>query len=246
MLEYAMRKNSAQLLFEEAEKRKLSPQWETKYGLFSYQLEHEKRYLFFSKLPFNSQLAADFAFNKHFTHIILDQAGLPSIPYCVPDNQAQAQTFLNTYQNIIIKPTRGKRSSQVKRLSTSSDLSSLNLESMILEQYIAGTEVRYLTLFGKVIGVIQKHSHPLSNRPWHKQHETLSKSQWDSKLSQLATQAAKALQLNWGAVDFIVSSEQKPVILEVNSAPGLSVFHNPDKGKPINIAKMVFDKLITW
>lgn len=236
--------STATLLFAEAQRRGLNPVWETDYGLFSFELNGQREYLFFSKLPFNNQLSAEYSRNKHITHIILDQAGFDTIPYCVPDGIDEAVEFLNGHPSIVVKPTIGERSRQVILVTKPSELLNVELDSMILEKFIQGSEIRYLILQDQLIAVLEKHPDPRPHQPWHKRNETVQSSQWNTKQVDLALHIAKTLKLHWCAVDFIVDIAQKPWILEVNSAPGIKLFHHPHQGETVDVARLIFDEML--
>jgi cyanophycin synthetase len=63
-----------------------------------------------------------------------------------------------------------------------------------------------------------------------------------------AVKAVEALQLKFAAVDFLIKNPQEPfdqkngVVLEINSYPGINIFHYPAFGRPQNVASQILTK----
>lgn len=66
-----------------------------------------------------------------------------------------------------------------------------------------------------------------------------------------AIKILKIMQLNFAAIDFIIANPSKPlnggngVFLEVNSYPGINVYHHPTYGKPQKVASAVLTSCLT-
>jgi len=63
-----------------------------------------------------------------------------------------------------------------------------------------------------------------------------------------AIKTVQVLKLKFAAVDFIIKNPKKPlnqkngVVLEVNSYPGINIFHYPTFGKPQNVAQQILTR----
>lgn len=239
---------SSELLFQEAQKQHLDPQWFNEVGLFTIQLNGQRWPLFHTKLPFNSQLAGYLAQNKYFTHQLLEAAHLPTIPYSLPQNEQDIAKFLDRYQQVIIKPTMGMKARGVRLLTQEKgnnlveQLHGIDWKISLLEKYVKGTEYRVLLLNGELLGILRKEAAPTPTIRWHKRKMIETDPTIFELLENQSLQAMRALGLHWGAVDWIVNDNEK-VILEINSAPGISSFHYPDEGKGINVAEKILKGL---
>lgn len=237
---------SSHLYFEELEKMSLSPEWQTDYGLISFKYKNQIRYLFHSKLPLNSHLSTALTTNKHLTHIVLENASLPIIPYLLPDSIQQVHDFFEKHGPLIIKPTLGMKARNVVLIDSLADVekSHFSLDDVIVEKFIRGTEYRYLFLKDKIIGVQQKNTTPQENSPWKKSFENKNESEWNKELIKLSLLACNALGLQFGAVDFIIDQNKQIWILEVNSAPGIKFFHTPDLGNSNPVAQQILQEVL--
>jgi glutathione synthase/RimK-type ligase-like ATP-grasp enzyme len=234
---------SAQFLYDEAESMGLHPEWLTEYGLFSFEVPGRTEYVFYGRTSLNSQVASYLATNKHTTRMILQKHGLPNIPFLLPSSFTEAQEFLSVHEKIVAKPTLGQKSQDVHFIETPDQLAHTDLSDKLLEKYIDGTEYRYLVLQGEVVAARRKerkNPRDLVNV----QRVSLETKEWDERLVNMALQVAEVLGLHFAAVDFLVDSEGKSFVLEVNSAPGISWVHQPDEGPSVNVAKLLLDQII--
>lgn len=232
---------SAKILFAEAEKLNLSPQWLTDYGLFSIQVKGKTEYVFYSKSVLNSQVHSYLAKNKHATRVILANNGFLNIPFCLPKSLEEAVQFLKEHKTIIAKPTLGQHSERIRLIEAVEKLQELDLAENILEKFIKGKEYRCLVLKGDVIAVHHKQYDTPINEPDRVQRVSLEQSGWSSEMVATAVRVAEVMHLQVAAVDFMVDAEGKQYILEVNSSPGIARFHYPSKGPGINLAKRLLE-----
>ena len=235
---------SSNLYFNAAKRMGLDPKWETDYGLMSFISGGKKNFIFFSKTPLNNQMSADLARNKHFTRVIAEQVGLPNIPYCFPSEEKELKLFFNNNKPIIGKPTLGTLSRGVQLIREHSQLFRLDFSDRIYEKYIDGVEYRFLVLMGKVIACQKKPLKLKDGKSWDLKYISLKKDEWSVNMINLSIQAAKALNLNWCAVDLIKDQFKKNWLLEVNSRPGIVHMHHPDNGEPFDIASKVIKAII--
>lgn len=233
---------SAQLFYDEAEQMGLQPRWLTKYGLFSFEVAGHTEYVFYGRTSLNSQVSSYLATNKHTTRMILQQHGLPNIPFLLPASLPEAQDFLMRHTKIVAKPTLGQKSQDVHFIESTDQLAHVDLSDKLLEKYIEGVEYRYLVLNDEVVAARRK-EHPPQDLV-NVRRISLAREEWDEQLITTALQVAKVLGLQFAAVDFLVDVSGNAFVLEVNSAPGISWVHQPDEGPSVNVAKLLLDQII--
>ena len=213
-------------------------------GLVAINVNGNEVYLFHKTSNPNTQMATWLANNKYIARVIFDRNKLPNIPFCVAENFESAVEFLSIHGKVVVKPLKGGHSQNVHLISNKEELEKLSLENCIIEKFIDGQEVRLLVVDGDVKAVHHKNYDGPINNPDIVQRESLEKDKWDARLIPLAKKAAKALCLNFTAVDFLVTPSGDIYLLEINSAPGLDRFQNPDKGPSINIMKIYIEQII--
>ncbi len=231
------------LVFDEARRKGLAPRWETSYGLFSITRGDKTIYVFPGKYPMNSHLHAHLATNKHITHIMLEKAGIAHVPYCFPQTRDELLAFFDEYHKIIAKPTMGRQSMGVRLLTPRSRVMNIDYTERIFERYLEGYEMRFLILDYEIIGVLEKHPHPLKGDRWHKWYKTVRPDEWRHDLGEIATKVAHIIQLGLCAVDIMITADAW-YVLEVNSSPGFVKFHVPDEGPSINCARRIIEKIV--
>ena len=234
---------SAQLLFDEASRRKLQPKWENAYGLFSFIHKGKRKFVFQTLMPINSQLGSWISRNKDATHIVLESLGMPLIPYYRGKDIKPLLQLFNRYKQLIRKPVAGKEAVEVVLISDKKHMLAEHNEYVIYEHYISGDEFRYLVLKDKVVLVQKKELKPTKTDPWNKKRTTLTQKDWDTHLTTMALAIAGELQLGFVAVDFIIDAQNHPWLLEVNAGPSLLYLHKPDAGQPENIASRLFEEV---
>ena len=235
--------DSAKLLFTEAQALGLRPKWLSEYGLFSVQLRRCKCYVFYSSTNLNGQLSNYLVHNKHAARVILQQHKLPNIPFSLPKNRVELKEFFRKHKMIISKPTKGAHSHNVNLITSDSQLNEVQIQDRIFEQYIQADEWRYLVVGDSVVAVHRKEYDSPINNPETVKRISYEPGEWDKKLISTSLKVASAFSLKLAAVDYLIDSQGKAYVLEVNSAPGIYRFHHPDKGPSINFARMILEAI---
>lgn len=233
-----------ELLVSTAASMGLNPQIVTNYGLVSIDINGQPHYLFHLSSNPNDQLASWVSQNKHATRIVLEKHNLPNIPFSRPESLAEAKEFLATQGPVIVKPTKGQKSQNIHLVHNEAELEQLNLSGCILEKFIKGQEVRFLVVDSNVTAVHHKVYAGDINDPKTVKRVSLERESWDNHLASIAVSVAKALGLVFTAVDFIVTADGDAYILEVNSAPGLARFQEPDEGPAIDIMRLYLERIV--
>jgi len=213
-------------------------------GLVSVEVNGKEIYLFHKTSNPNTQMATWLANNKFAARVIFERQGLPNIPFCCPADFSEAADFLSEHGKIIVKPLKGGHSRNIHLVQTNDELSKLDLSGCILEKFVEGQEVRLLVVGGEVKAVHHKVYDGPINNPDIVRRVSFEKGQWDQQLVGLAIKAARALGLDFTAVDFLVTAQNEPHLLEINSAPGLDRFQTPDEGPALNIMQLYLEQLI--
>ncbi len=235
---------SARILFEEAQKMGLYPEWLTDYGLFSIKVEGNIHYIFYSNSILNNQLSYYLARNKHITRVLIEKNHLPNIPFLLPQSKEEVYQFLDHHKVIIAKPTMGSRSQDIHLIEHKKEIDSSNIFEYIFEKYIKGKEMRYLVLNNQVIGVLEKVYDTPINDPNVVERTSFSRDQWDTNLVEISLSIMNILGLKFGAVDFLIDRDNKNYILEVNSAPALRRFDKPTSGPSVNASRQLLEATI--
>jgi D-alanine-D-alanine ligase len=163
---------------------------------------------------------------------------LPNIPFSRVKTVGEAKEFLATHGTIIAKPLRGSGSKGIHVIRSAVQLDTLVVSEYILERYTPGREMRYLILQGQVIAVHEsKYGESVA---YDRELERISYDveHWDPVLIAQSLEIARVLGLSFGAVDYIIDTDGRHFILEVNSCPGFKWFHAPSEGPAIDVATM--------
>ncbi len=233
-----------ELFISTAEAMGLKPKQVSGTGLISIEVGGKERYVFHKSSNPNWVQPSWLSENKYMARVIFERNNLPNIPYCLPVDADEAEAFLSTHGKIIAKPIKGKKSQDIILISNSAELAGTDLEDRILEKFVAGQETRFLVSEGKVIAVHLKVYDAPINNPDTVKRISLEKAQWDEKPAQLAVKAAKVIGLKLCAVDFLITKQNEAFILEINSAPGIDRFEEPDEGPPIQLMKIYIEQLV--
>lgn len=221
----------------------LKPQWLTKH-LFTVVTANGPQHVFASKNSLNSQLSSGLSSNKYLMRTILSQHNLPNIPYFRPEDQAEAELFLGIHGRLIAKPNKGSGSKDIHHIKTPTDLSKLVIENYILEKYIEGKELRYLTLNGEVVAVYHSDYGNSIEELRELKCIAYGQTEWNQQLVALSKKVVNSVNLRFGCVDYLVEADGTVYILEVNSAPDLKWFHNPSSGPAVNVARLFLEALV--
>jgi D-alanine-D-alanine ligase-like ATP-grasp enzyme len=123
-------------------------------------------------------------------------------------------------------------------------LAGLDVSRYICEKYIAGKEMRYLVLNDEVIAVHHSEYGTSVAEDRALQRISYPAAQWDSLLVALARRIAAAFDMQFTAIDFMVTTDGRPYVLELNSTPGLKWFHAPTSGPPIDVARLFLEAIL--
>ncbi len=156
----------------------------------------------------------------------------------------EANEFLKKHKTIIAKPTKGKHSKDVHLIENAEDFKHIDLTKYLLEKFIEGKEERYLILNDKILAVHRKVYKTPINNPETVKRVAYEKIVWDKEVVKISRNVTTALGLAFAAVDFLITTNGRTYILEVNSAPGLSRFQYPDEGPSIDIASIFLEASI--
>jgi glutathione synthase/RimK-type ligase-like ATP-grasp enzyme len=232
---------TAELLFRGARDRGLQPSWITPNGVFAIAVNDREQYVNFARSPLNSQASASLARDKYLTRRILERHDMQNIPFTRPKSHVEALQFLRDHDKIVAKPVTGSGARDIHVITTAEQLQRLTITRYILEQYIAGTELRYLVLNDEVIGVHRSDygTSVAMDRPL--QRISYPAARWSPTLTATSLKAAAVLGLKFAAVDYLVDESGHAYILEVNTAPGLKWFHAPTSGPAIDVAGQLLE-----
>lgn len=219
----------------------LRPVWVVRNGLFAITVNGREQYVNFARSFLNSDLAASLARDKYLTRLIMQRHGLPNIPFARARTLDSAKAFLATHGTIIAKPVSGSGARDIHIVTHPAQLDALVISNYILEQYIAGEEMRYLVLNGAVIGVHRSEygTSVAADRPL--QRISYPEHIWDDRLVADSLRIADVLGLRFAAIDFLVDANGQYQVLEVNTVPGLKWFHSPSSGPRVDVARQLLE-----
>lgn len=235
--------NSSKYIFNAAKEMGLSPELLIDYGLVLINYNGQDFYFFNSISNLNSAVASYIAKNKHATRAVLEKNNLPNIPFLMPESMNEALEFLNEHKKIMIKPTYGMNSLGVRIIKNEDDLKNLDLSDSILEKFINGEEYRCLVINGEVIAV--HFCIPDLNTKKTKRIN-IDLNDWNQEMVEIAIKATKAIGLKFASIDFLNDENGKLYILEVNSAPGISRYYEPDEGKKVDVARFLIENTLKY
>lgn len=236
--------DTAELLYRSAAEMGLHPRWLIPSQLFTIDTPMGERYIHQAKSTINSHLSSSLARDKTATRHILEQRGLPGIPFLRTADPSAARRFLDEHTKIVVKPINGSNSRDVRVVESAEQLDGLNLPRYILEKYIMGKEMRYLVLDGRVIGVHRSDYGESVAEDRYLERVSYHESEWDVDLIKLSLQVISIFGLRYGAVDYIVQANGQSVILEVNSSPGMKWFHAPTAGPSVQVAPLFLSAML--
>lgn len=238
------RLGSAELLYRAAERMGLHPSWVTQGGMFAFDLHGSETYVNRSISALNSHTAVSLAHNKQLTRLVLERHGFTNIPFLKTKDMSEALAFLKQHKQIIAKPNKGSGAEDIHIINSAEQLLDLKPTGYILEKYLTGGEHRYLVLEGKVIAAHISEYGTSVQADRYLERYSLTTEEWDTELVQASIKAADVIGLRFAAIDFIIDSNHKAHVLEVNSTPGLKWFHAPTTGPPVDIAGSFLECLI--
>lgn len=212
--------------------------------VFVITVEGQERYINLARSPLNSDASAALAKNKYVTRRILERHDMPNIPFTLPCSQSAAEAFLSLHGTIVAKPVTGAGARDIHIITKPLQLKTLRIDQYILEKYIAGKELRFLLLNGKVVGVHRSEygTSVAEDRPL--QRISYPQTSWDTTLVALSLRIADILNLQFTAIDYLIDNSGNPYVLEVNTMPGLKWFHAPSSGPVVDIARLFLESVV--
>lgn len=184
----------------------------------------------------NPSKATNISKDKIKTVLQLHQAGVPTIPSAVNFSQFFLGPLMNFIgkDEYICKLREGSMGKGVAYIKSKMSLisvfellasASVSPPKILFERYIkdaAGRDIRLIVAGGRVIGAMERRSNGFDFRAnlWgggkgREFHPT-------DNMKKIATNAIEALDLDYGGVDMVVD-KNKPLVVEVNSNPGLQI-----------------------
>lgn len=221
----------------------LMPEWITT-GVFAITVDEQERYINLARSPLNSETSAALAKNKYVTRRILERYDIQNIPFTLPRTHAEAEAFLGLHGTIVAKPVTGASARDIHIVTEPTQLKTLDIEKYILEKYIAGEELRFLLLNGRVVGVHRSEygTSVAEDRPL--QRISYPESDWDSALLETSLHIAAILNLKFAAIDYLIDASGQAHVLEVNTMPGFKWFHAPSSGPIVDISRLFLESIV--
>lgn len=219
----------------------LKPKWLNDFGLFEIEIGGQKHFIFHAYNMLNSQLGMQLARHKHLTRNVIDSYSMLNIPYIRPKTKKEVGEFLSKHKIIIAKPIFGFRAEGIYIIDSIKKIDKLDFENYLLEKFVRGKEMRYLVLNSRIVAVHQKVNIGVVNDPKTVKRISYAKDEWNKEMIKISLKLTQVMGLKFATVDFIINEQNKPYILEVNSAPGLYFFQYPTSGPSIDIAKMFLE-----
>jgi glutathione synthase/RimK-type ligase-like ATP-grasp enzyme len=235
---------TAELLFKSALSMGLNPSWITNGGPFAITTANGERIINSSCSPLNTHVSASLSRNKFHTRMIMERSNLPNIPFIRPKTIEEAAAFLDEHGTIIVKPVSGSGASNILIVTDMAQIDDLKIRRYIFEKYIVGKEMRYLVLNDRVIAVHQAEYGTSVAVDRLRQQFSYGQSEWDPALVSLARRIARAIGLQFAAVDFLIDKDGTAYILEVNSRPDLKWFHAPTTGPIVDVAGLFLGSML--
>lgn len=236
--------STSELLFRASQQMGLRPVWIVPNGLFAVTYDGIERYINSSRSLLNTHTAISLAKNKHATRLILERHGLPNISYLRPSTMHEAEEFLSVHGKIIAKPVGGFGAQDIHIVTQPEELHGLSISRYILEKYIAGREMRYLVLRGRVIGVHESEYGTSVDEHRALKRISFPSDSWDASLLGMSIQISQILGLQFAAVDYLISPDGRQYVLEVNTVPGLKWFHAPTSGPVVDVARQFMEAFV--
>ncbi len=167
--------------------------------------------------------------DKTFTHIALEQKGVPTPEtYITPTVEAAKEVLKDINFPVILKipgGTHGKGVMFAESIAAASgilDTLSELKQTVLLQEYIetGGEDIRAIVIGDEVVGAMTRKAVREEKRANIHAGGSAEPITLDSKTNKIAIKAAKALKSEICAVD-ILESVKGPLVLEANLSPGL-------------------------
>ncbi len=191
-------------------------------------------------LPYTGSgvLGCALAMDKARSKLIWQQLGLPTADFRVLNSDADLDGLLDQLGlPLFLKPVREGSSVGIAKVESEAQLKSAYVsaasfgDAVLAERFIEGAELTVSILDGKALPVIEMRT---DNEfyDYHAKYETdetqyICPAQLPDALTQevqeIALAAFNALDCSvWGRVDLMLDANQRPLLLEVNTVPGMT------------------------
>jgi ribosomal protein S6--L-glutamate ligase len=201
----------------------------------------------------NKISAIDLAGDKMRTHLVLNQAGIRTVDSAINFSQYFLGPLLDSWEGeeYVCKLRRGSLGKGVSYLNSNLSLvsvfeliSSLGLKAgeVFFERYIKesfGEDFRLIVAKGEVIASMQRKSNGFDFRANLFGGGKARKIEPSPEMTDMALEATEALGLDYAGVDFLASNEG-PLIVEVNSNPGLKI----EEVTGINVSREILKRIV--
>lgn len=183
-------------------------------------------------------LASAAAMDKVFTKRIFKTEGIPMAPYVVvPPGGSVTVADLPFGLPCVVKPSREGSSVGVHIVKQPADLAAAIKDAasygstVLVEKYVKGKEINVGVLFGEALGVIEIvpsrefYDYTAKYTAGMTQYHFPARisAEQTAQLLDIAVKACAALSCDGGArADFILGDDGQPIVLEVNTLPGMT------------------------
>ncbi len=194
-------------------------------------------------LVFNDQVLVERYFQGNdFRFLVLDSqvigSVLRNIPFVTGTGKNTLETLIKNENKKRIALNKKKNEIILRKIRINDEL-----DEIMQKQ---GFNLRSIPLKGKKVFLLM-----VAN--WSKGGtvKTLKTSFFHPSILKTAIKTVQVLKLKFAGIDFLIKNPQEPmdqkngVVLEVNSYPGINIFHYPTFGKPQNVAKQIVTKCFT-
>lgn len=199
----------------------------------------------------NSPKSLECAIDKYLSLVRLEQAGLPIPQTIVCETLDQAKEAFDVLgKDVVIKPMFGSEGRGIIRVTDPEILwrTAHSLEQirsvLYLQKFVPhqGRDFRVIVLNGKPLGTIQRESTADFRTNIAQSGKAVRVDSPDSKIEELACEAAAAIGAHFAAVDIVLNQDKNgaPMIFEVNGVPGWRAF---SKVTGIDVAMKLIESL---
>jgi hypothetical protein len=181
---------------------------------------------------FNSWEAYQFHKEKPLQLSIVKKLGIRIPPTLISNDPEQITNFANTQQTVIFKPVYGGAHTQrvtPQHLAPERLKKVLSLSPATFQAYIPGTNIRTYVI-GEAIFSAEIHSPDLDFRT--DENASLVPLKVPDEIAQQCLSIAKALKLQWTAIDWRLSPSGEYFFLEANPSP-MFLYFEQQTGYPI-------------
>jgi len=174
--------------------------------------------------------------NKSKTLLKLQRAGVPIVPSAITNSEYRLNSIFNLigendYVYRLNQGSLGKGvatlNSKLSMISTFELLSTADIDPsrIIFQKFIkeaGGKDLRIIIVNGKIIASMERASNGFDFRANISSGGNGKEIDIDPKIEKIALKAINAIGLDYGGVDILISDEG-PLVIEVNSNPGVKI-----------------------